>query len=277
MKAKSLPIGRSIFCILKLLLCFFCFLIYFFTVLNVSLFFIFLKSGHKRHIISRLIKVFALSLVRIINIRVKVSGDIGPYSANGQGVFLVSNHLSYVDGLVLGALFPLIYISKSELKKWPLIGQMTEFSGTLFIDRQRKNHIADYINKIADVLKEGVNVLFFPEGTSTNGEAFLPFKASFFEAPLRAAAPVVPVSITYNSIDSETVNKENRDSVYWYGEMTFADHFFRLLACRRIDVEVKIHAPVAVEKLEEDNILQRKRAAELAYAAILNDIRLIKN
>jgi 1-acyl-sn-glycerol-3-phosphate acyltransferase len=252
-------------------------LIYFFTTLTVSLFFIFLKSNHKRRIISRLIKIFALSLVRVINIKVKVSGDIRPYSANGKGAFFVSNHLSYVDGLVLGALFPLIYISKSELKKWPLIGPMTEFSGTLFIDRQRKNHIADYVNRIADVLKEGVNILFFPEGTSTNGEAFLPFKASFFEAPLRAGAPLVPVSINYHSIDSLAVNRTNRDSVYWYGEMTFADHFFRLLACRRIDVEVKIHPPIDVERLEEDNILQRKRAAELAYAAILKDIRLIKD
>ncbi len=266
---------RSVRTCLRLLLCLLSLLFYFLVSLFVFLCSPFLTQSLKRRIASGLIRLFCLCLVRIINIKIEAPGARGSFSSNGLGSFLVSNHLGYVDGFVLGATFPLIYVGKAEIRRWPVIGQMSEVSGTLFIDRQRKNHVAEYIRSIADVLKGGSHVLFFPEGTSTNGETLLPFKSAFFEAPLIASAPIVPISIVYKKINGSDITKENRDTVYWYGDMTFAGHFFRLLFCDSVEVQVKIHAPVVFEALEEDRNLLRKLVTEAAYEDIRKDIKLI--
>lgn len=244
----------------------FCFLIFFSAVLALSLACVFSKPVFKRRLVSRLIQIFCSCLVRILNIRLTVRGSLS-FPARSKGAFLVSNHLSYADGFILGSLFPVIYISKSEIKKWPLIGLMADFSGTLFIDRKRKNHVAEYIDAIAGTLSAGANVLYFPEGTSTNGEELLPFKAAFFEAPIIAGAPVVPVSLAYTTIDGKPLGKDNRDRIYWYGDMTFAGHFFRLMCCSGLDVCVTIYSAFEPSS-SEDRSIARKRLSEAAYTII---------
>lgn len=273
---------------LKLALCAICFLLYFLASLVLSAVLAFSKPTRKRYFISRLIRLFAFCLVRIINIRIRLVPAPSPdRSGNdrglperpgrkGSGAFLVSNHLGYTDGLILGALFSVVYVSKSELKKWPLIGLMTEVSGTLFVDRSRKNHIAQYIDDISSTLKAGVNILFFPEGTSTNGEELLAFKTAFFEAPLRVGAPIIPISIVYKNVDGVPVDKSNRDRIYWYGDMTFVDHFSRLLSCRRVEAQVTIHPAIVPLGADAGEALRRKEASEAAYAAILRDIKLMR-
>ena len=275
MHSKPFTFYRSLRCYFRLALLFICFLVYVFILILIFLALIFQKADYRKRIFSRVTQLFDCCLLWIMNIKTKVLGPHTLFSSDGQGAFLVSNHLGYVDGLVLGALFPVVYVGKAEMKKWPLIGLMSEISGTIFIDRQKKNHIAEYIEVMAGVLQGGANILFFPEGTSTNGEMLLPFKSSFFEAPLMTAAPVAPISLIYRSIDGAPVTKENRDSVYWYGDMTFADHLFRLLFFDRIEVEVKIHPPIILKETQDKNAL-RKRLSELANEAIRKDIYLIK-
>ncbi len=253
--------------LIKLALCLTGFLVYFFISLFVC---------RKRRVLSRLIRFFDRYLLFVLNIKVKVSGPRPDFSKISRGAFLVSNHLSYVDGFVLGAIFPLLYISKADLKKWPLIGSMSEVAGTIFIDRQKKSGVADSIASIVRALGQRVNVLFFPEGTSTNGEGLKPFKSAFFQAPIMASAPIVPLSIVYRSIDGRHIGPDNRDLVYWYGDMTFVDHFFRLLGARRVDVEVKLHKAIIAQESVDEGML-RKRVSEAAYEVIAQDIHSIKN
>jgi 1-acyl-sn-glycerol-3-phosphate acyltransferase len=253
----------------KIAAVFVCFILFFLVLLVISGACVLLKPVVKKRLVVHLIQPFVRCLVKIINIRIKVSGCF--FARAKKGAFIISNHSSYVDGFVLGALFPVIYVGKAEIKSWPLIGVMTDFSGTLFIDRKRKNHIAAYIREIADTLAGGVNVLFFPEGTSTNGETLLPFKAAFFEAPLDAGAVVIPVSLVYKSLDNRPMDKSNRDMVYWYGDMTFFGHFFKLLSHRILEVEARIHSPIAVEG-SDDRSVARKRASEQAYQVLNQDL-----
>ncbi|MDD5020382.1 MAG: lysophospholipid acyltransferase family protein [Candidatus Omnitrophica bacterium] len=254
--------------LIKLVLCLGCFVFYLLAACLVRFSFFVLRPRRRWLPIAYLIRAFAWCLVRLIGVRIHLMGE-KPRSS--LGFFLVSNHVGYLDGFVLGSLFPVIYTSKSELKRWPLIGAMTELSGTLFIDRQRKNHISEYIEDIASVLRQGVNVLFFPEGTSTNGEEMLAFKSSFFEAPLRVRSAVVPLTLRYRSIDGEPLTKENRDQVFWYGEMTFMGHFFNLLGHRRVDVDVIVHEPISASAPGEKEFL-RKDLSERAFEAIASKI-----
>lgn len=219
---------------------------------------------------ARLAQLFARCLVFIIRVKIDIRGEIPKDNLCCQGRFFVSNHLSYLDGFVLGALFAVVYVTKMELKKWPLIGLMTEVSGTLFVDRDHKGCLLGAIQEIAETLKAGGNVLYFPEGTSSNGDRLFPFVPTFFEAPLAAGASIVPVSLIYQSVDKSPVTAANRDKVCWYGGMTFINHFFNLLSCRSIEVIVKIHPCLELPDTDDNfaRRMQRKQICELAYKAI---------
>ncbi|QAT16315.1 1-acyl-sn-glycerol-3-phosphate acyltransferase [Candidatus Velamenicoccus archaeovorus] len=254
--------------LLKLIPCVVCFIVFLLAACLVRLSFFVLRPKRRWAPIACLNRALASCFVRLIGVRMRL---VGSRQVPAGGLFLVSNHVGYLDGFVLGALSPLIYTSKSELKRWPLIGAMTELSGTLFIDRQRKNHISEYIDDIAGVLRQGVNVLFFPEGTSTNGDKLLPFKSAFFEAPLKAGCGVVPVTLRYRALDGRPLTPENRGQVYWYGEMTFMDHFFRLLGHRSIDVDVVIHETISLSGGSEKEFA-RKDLSERAFATIASSL-----
>ncbi len=221
------------------------------------------KTPRRWRWISRLINWNFAALVRaILNIKITVEGDWGQLESGG--FFIVSNHLGYVDGIVLGSLFPVIYVSKKEVRGWPLIGQWTALCGTIFIDRQRKDKIPLLVEEIAQKLSQKANVLVFPEGTSTNGDRLLPFQSAHFAASLRARAPIVPVTLAYKSIDHQPLSNTNRDRIYWYGDMEFASHFWALLAVRSIEVTAKIHPKIETSRYK-NNSLCRKELSQVSY------------
>ena len=102
-----------------------------------------LKLPNRWAIISRLTYTFTFLLRTILNIDVQIDGTAEPIAA--PGTVIISNHLSYVDGLVLGSIFPAVFVSKREVKKWPIIGLWVALCGTIFIDRQRKNQIRSLV------------------------------------------------------------------------------------------------------------------------------------
>ena len=185
---------------------------------------------------------FSHLLTALLNIKIVLEGERDRWVE--CGAMIVSNHLGYLDGIVLGSIFPVIYVSKKEVRGWPLIGQWTALVGTVYVDRTRRNKIPSLIEEIAKNLQQKTNVLIFPEGTSTNGERVLPFQSSFFAAPLSARAPVVPVTLTYKRVDGEPLSKSNRDRVCWYGDMEFVSHFWNLLALQSVEVSVRIHPKI---------------------------------
>jgi len=256
---------------LKGLACFFCFCVYVLAQVLLALLFFFLAKGTKRRWAAGLIHVFTRCLTRLLGIRVRVTGALDAVRKL-RGAFLAPNHLSYIDGFVMAATFPLIFVSKSELKSWPLIGWMTRLSGTIFVDRSRRNHLLDSIQEMAVTLAQGTHVLFFPEGTTTNGEVLLAFKSAVFDAPVRAAATVVPVSIVYHGVDGAPFSRANRDRICWYGDMTFWDHFVGLLRCRSVDVSLEIHEPIWADVLAGSSDV-RKELSDRTYAAVAGGIR----
>lgn len=253
--------------IFRLMLCLACFLLFLTAAACLRLCFFLLRKEHWK-VMSVLNRFLASCLVSIIGVRISFSGSRP--SPGARGLFLVSNHLGYLDGFILGSLFSLVYTSKSELKQWPVIGAMTNLSGTLFIERERKNHITEYIRKMSHVLGQGVNLLFFPEGTTTNGEKLLNFRSAFFEAAVQARSPVVPITLCYLSLDGYPITENNRDQLYWYGEMTFMGHFFRLLSHHEISVEVVFHDMIPPENSRRG--LLRKDLSESAYKAIASKL-----
>ena len=149
-----------------------------------------IKASNRWKIVSRLIRSFTLLLRTILNIKVTVQGDEGQLERGGY--VIISNHFGYLDGIVLGSLFPVVFVSKKEVKSWPMIGQWSTLCGTVFIDRQRKDLIPLAVAEISRKLKQEANILLFPEGAATNGERMLPFQTAPLAAPLRSRAIIVP-------------------------------------------------------------------------------------
>jgi len=220
-------------------------------------------------IISRLNRNFTLLMRAILNIKVTVEGDEGQLERGGY--VIIGNHVSYVDGIVLGSIFPILFVSKREVKGWPVVGQWNTLCGTIFINRQRKELVGALIEEMSGKLRQEANILLFPEGTSTDGERMLPFQTVPLAAPLRNRSIIVPTTIAYTSIDDKPISAANRDRVFWYGDMDFISHFWKLLALRSIEVLVTIQPKIECFRYP-DNSAGRKKLAEDCYNRVLGRV-----
>lgn len=148
---------------------------------------------------------------------------------------LVSNHLSYVDVVVLASRLECSFVAKKEVESWPVIGALCRSVGTIFIDRSNRRDLARVNDEIAQALEDGRGVILFAEGTSTKGSSVLPFRSSLLEAAARRGFPVSYAAVSYKALgDSPSASL----SVCWWGDMTFGSHFAGLLRLKRIQSTV---------------------------------------
>jgi len=150
---------------------------------------------------------------------------------------LVSNHVSYLDIIVLAARMPMIFIAKAEVAHWPVFGPLTRFAGTLFIRRDRKSDVVRVAAEMAPVLDAGVPLAFFPEGTSSGGDRVLPFRASLLAPLVEKGWSVTPAFLHYELAPGDGVVAD--DVAYWRPEQEFGPHLLHLLGKRRIRAVVR--------------------------------------
>ena len=243
--------------------------VFFVLVAIVHLWISILGLPNRWKILSRLNRNYTLLLRLILNIKVTIAGDEGQLERGGY--VIIANHVSYVDGIVLGSIFPIVFVSKREVKKWPIVGQWNVLCGTIFINRQRKKEVGALVREMTRKLRQDANILLFPEGTSTNGEKMLPFQTAPLAAPLRSRSIIVPVTLAYTTIDEQPVTAVNRDFVYWYGDMDFVTHFWDLLGRRGVEVLVTLQPKIECFRYA-DNSAGRKKLAEDCYNRVLGRV-----
>jgi 1-acyl-sn-glycerol-3-phosphate acyltransferase len=171
--------------------------------------------------------------VKIIGARVELEGTVPPAPC-----VLVSNHLGYLDILVLGSCVDTRFVSKHEVRSWPLIGWCAHAVGTIFLDRASRRDLPSVNAEIHSALEAGDRVLFFPEGTSTGGIGMLPFKSSLLEPAAASGYPVFCAAVHYATPPGEPAASQ---VVCWWGEMPFHGHVLRLLRLSRIRARVVFH------------------------------------
>lgn len=140
---------------------------------------------------------------------------------------LVSNHLSYLDVLVIGAITPAAFVAKADVRRWPLVGPLTAAAGTVYADRTRRLDVARVSEEVGTALGSGVPVVIFPEGTSSDGQRVLPFRSALLGVP--AGVPLTPASLSYE-LEGGSAALE----VCYWGDMTFFPHLLHLLGRNRI-------------------------------------------
>lgn len=162
----------------------------------------------------------------------------------GRGA-VVANHGSWLDIFALNAAQQVFFVSKAEVARWPGIGWLARATGTVFINRNGREAQAQKLLFEAR-LRAGHRLLFFPEGTSTDGVRVLPFKstlfAAFFSHGLEELLQIQPVSVIYHAPPGEDARFYG-----WWGDMGFGPHLLKVLAQgRQGRIEVVFHTPVRV-------------------------------
>jgi 1-acyl-sn-glycerol-3-phosphate acyltransferase len=204
------------------------------------------------------LRFWARSLARVLGIRVRVEGAVPrpPF-------LLVSNHLGYVDVVVLASLVGGAFVARHDLAGWPFLGGMSRAAGTLFLRRDRKRDLTRVGGEIQGVITRGGGVVLFPEGTSSAGSTVLPFRAG-----LLAAAAGTETGVTHATLSYAVPGDHGPASeiVCWWGDMAFGGHFLRLLRIPGFDATVRFGDGPLHER-------DRKILAEALWQAVSKQFR----
>ena len=178
---------------------------------------------------------------------------------------VAANHSSWLDIFALNARKNVYFVSKSEVASWPGIGWLARATGTVFIQRDPRQ-VKAQVSEFEERLNHGHRLLFFPEGTSTDGIRVLPFKpalfAAFFSDALAHQMHMQAVTVLYHA-------PEGRDARFygWWGDMGFGEHLIKVLAERKQGkVELIYHPPVRVDAFANRKSLASYLEAEVRGA-----------
>jgi lyso-ornithine lipid O-acyltransferase len=154
----------------------------------------------------------------------------GPLPTSG---LIVSNHLSYLDILVHAASGPRVFVSKAEVRSWPLFGWLARCGGTIFIVRGSRSAATEAAMGIEYALRSGITVVLFPEGTSTDGRTLLPFHSFLFEPAIEAESLVTASALNY-----EVDGAEERDLCY-YGDVRFVTNLLEIMGQESVRCRIR--------------------------------------
>ena len=205
--------------------------------------------GMNRPVTPHITQFVCMNAFRILGIQHKVIGA----PLDGRGA-VVANHASWLDIFSLNAAKRIYFVSKSEVANWPGIGWLARATGTVFIERNRAQ-AREQTQVFQDRLLAGHKLLFFPEGTSTDGMRVLPFKSTLFQAffaqDLRGKIAIQPVSLIYKA-----PNGADPRFYGWWGDMSFGSHLLVTLApAKQGSVTVVYHTPLNVADFENRKAL----------------------
>lgn len=203
-------------------------------------------------------------IARIMGLRIHVDGKIAD-----KPVLLVANHISWMDIVVFTAITPLSFVAKQEVGTWPGVRVLAKLQRTIFVDREKRTESLKSATEIAERLRNGDNVVLFPEGTSSDGNRVLDFKSTLFAGAASADGdtPIQTIAIAYTFLGGVPLGRRTRPLVAWYGDMEMASHVWNLLKAGPLDVHVRIGEPMTLSDIGD-----RKALALYSEKKIRNDM-----
>ncbi len=178
--------------------------------------------------------------------------------------FVISNHLSYLDIVVFASMGPCVFVSKAEVAGWPLLGWMTTMAGTVYVRRGGRGNAREAGGEMRAAAEAGLPVVFFPEGTTSNGEAILKFHSGLLAEIVGEAQPVTAAYLRYSLTRANPGRTAGDDVAYW-GEQPIVPHIFRFLGLRGVRAElVMAEEPIRFT----EGASSRKLAAVEARSAV---------
>ncbi len=185
------------------------------------------------------VQVWASALVQLLGIELRITGPVpvaGP-------LLLVANHISWLDIVVLHAAHHCRFVSKEDVRRWPLVGTLATGAGTLYIQRESRRDALRVVHHMARALTDGDILAVFPEGTTGHGNSLLPFHANLIQSAITARAPVQPVALRY----TDGATGAHSQAMSYIGDETLVGSLWRTLCASGVRANVVFGAPQLAE------------------------------
>lgn len=211
----------------------------------------------QRRIRNAAFRAWGRGFARIAGMKIRIEGR------PPTGTFiLVSNHLGYMDIILLATQLDATFVAKSELRSWPVLGGILATADTIFVDRERRRDVLRVMSAIQDAIEERrLGVVLFPEGTSGRGDRILPFRAPLLDFAARQGIAVHHASISYSTPASCGPAQE---LICWWGDAPFTPHIVNLLRLPRFEAKLAFGSQAVIEsdrKLLADKLRQAVEAS----------------
>jgi lyso-ornithine lipid O-acyltransferase len=184
-------------------------------------------------------------LARIVGLSISIRGELSA----ARPLLVVSNHVSYLDMVVLGSVFPFRFTPKQEIAAWPVIPAICRITGCVFVDRHARK-VQESLRHVTEALQQKQVISLFPESTTGNGLTVLPFKPAFFhlaDAPISGEELAVqPAAIIYTHVHGLPIDSFRWPDVAWYGDMVLLPHLWHLLKLGRIRATLEFLPPASL-------------------------------
>ncbi len=217
----------------------------------------------------RLIRRWAARLMRWLGVTVKVNGRYEDDRAHDSGItpgsvgrLVLANHVSFLDVFALDSVLPSGFVAKAEIAKWPVFGTIAKHVGTIFIERGNRRALIGIGEGMQQALKDGRNVLMFPEGTTSDGTKLLKLHANLMEAAVRTQADVVPVVLRYVSQGKTAVEAA------YVGDTGLFECLWKVVTMPDLTVEITV---LPARKGDDRHCLCREVSADMARVLGVTD------
>jgi 1-acyl-sn-glycerol-3-phosphate acyltransferase len=182
------------------------------------------------------------AISRSLGVRSRLLGK----PASGSVLYVI-NHLSWMDIPVVGAHLQASFVAKAEVGEMGVVGFLADIQDTIYVERERRSRAAAQANEIQDRLRDGGNIILFPEGTSNDGVRILPFKSTLFsvvEGEGTGDFRIQPVTLAYTHLNGLPLTRNRLIELAWIGDMELGPHAFDCMRLGRIDARILCHEPV---------------------------------
>jgi 1-acyl-sn-glycerol-3-phosphate acyltransferase len=194
---------------------------------------------------------WSATLLRRLGLRLDVQGRFRP-----GATMLVVNHVSWLDIAAIHAVCPgARFVAKDDVRRWPVLHRLVSSAGTLYLARDRRRDALRVVHEIAGALRAGDTVAVFPEGTTGDGVALLPFHANLLQAAIAAEAPVQPVALRY----ADPLHDVGSPAAVWVGDTTLVQSLWRLARADGLRVEVRALPSCATRHADRRALARRLR------------------
>lgn len=186
-------------------------------------------------------------MVMAFNVNIECKNRI----PENESSLVVGNHMGFIDIVCLQALNGCVFITSTEMKNTPILGQICDLGGCTYVNRKNRMNIQEELKGITEVLKEDFRVVLYAESVASNGEQVLPFKKTLLMSAGYAQKPIRPVVFNFKKVNGGPVLFKHRDSLCWYGDETFFPAVWRSLKLDSITCELEF-LPLIHTKADDD-------------------------
>lgn len=196
-----------------------------------------------------LVQWWSAKFLRLIGVALIPQGSPQPGAK-----LLVANHISWLDILAIDAVVPARFVSKSEVRHWPLLGWLATAAGTLYIERARPRDALRVVHQMAAAMQAGDTLAVFPEGTTSDGRALLPFHANLLQGAIATATPVQPVALRFAD-----ARHAISPAVEFLDDTTLLQSVWQVVCAEGLSVRVQVLPALAVAQADRRALAERLR------------------